>query len=104
TNASGQLLTLSRIALTWPEANGRITGVRLGVRDLIDAVIEVPFGANPDGTPRLVWRAYVQQPAAMVLRIDEATKLTRGAGSVVAVIDSGVDPDHPLLKNALLPG
>ncbi len=104
TNASGQLLTLSRIALTWPDANGRITGVRLGVRDLIDAVIEVPFGTNPDGTSRLVWRAYVQQPAATVLRIDEATKLTRGAGAVVAVIDSGVDPDHPLLKNALLPG
>ena len=104
TNASGQLLTLSRIALTWPEANGRITSVRLNGRDLIDAAIEVSFGTNPDGTPRLVWRAYVQQPAATVLRVDEATKLIQGAGAVVAVIDSGVDPDHPLLKNALLPG
>ncbi|MEA2602146.1 MAG: hypothetical protein QOF89_3138 [Acidobacteriota bacterium] len=104
TNASGQLLTLSRIALTWPDANGRLTGVRLRDHDLVDTVIEVPFGTNPDGTPRQVWRAYVQQPAAAVLRMDEATKSVKGAGAVVAVIDSGVDPGHPLLRNALLPG
>ncbi|MBW8873943.1 MAG: S8 family serine peptidase [Acidobacteria bacterium] len=103
-NGSGQLVTLSRIALRWPAANGRITGVRLAGRDLIDTVVEVPFGTNPDGTARLVWRAYVQQPAAAVLRVDEATRSVRGAGAVVAVIDSGVDPDHPLLRNALLPG
>jgi subtilisin family serine protease len=104
TNASGQLLTLSRIALTWPDANGRVTSVRLGGRDLIDTVIEVPFGTNPDGSSRQVWRAYVQQPAVAVLRVDDATRSGRGAGAVVAVIDSGVDPDHPLLRNALLPG
>jgi subtilisin family serine protease len=105
TNMSGQLLvTLNRIALTWPEANGRITGVRLGLRDLIDTTIEVPFGTNADGSPRQVWRAYVQQPATARLRVDDATRNVRGEGAVVAVIDSGVDPTHPLLRDALLPG
>jgi subtilisin family serine protease len=104
TNAGGQLLTLSSIALTWPGANGRIMSVRLGGRDLIDTAIEVPFGTNPDGTPQMVWRAYVQQAAATVLRVDEAAKSSRGAGAVIAVIDSGVDPGHPLLQGSLLPG
>ncbi len=104
TNAGGQLLTLSSIALTWPGANGRIMSVCLGGRDLIDTAIEVPFGTNPDGTPQMVWRAYVQQAAATVLRVDEAAKSSRGAGAVIAVIDSGVDPGHPLLQGSLLPG
>lgn len=104
TNASGLLLTLSSITLHWPDANGRITSVRLSNRDLIDTVVEVPFGTNPDGTPQQVWRAYVQQPAAATLRVDEATRSSRGAGAVIAVIDSGVDPSHPLLRNVLLPG
>jgi subtilisin family serine protease len=104
TNAGGQLLTLSSIALTWPGANGRITSVRLGDRSLIDTAIEVPFGTNPDGTPQMVWRAYVQQAASAVLRVDEAAKSSRGAGAVIAVIDSGVDPGHPLLQGSLLPG
>ena len=104
TNTTGQLLTLGRIALRWPEANGRITSVRLAGRDLVDTVVEVPFGTNPDGSPRQVWRAYVQQPAAALLRVDEAARSGRGAGAVVAVIDSGVDPNHPLLRDALLPG
>ena len=103
-NMSGQLVTLNRIVLSWPEANGRITGVRLGSRDLIDTTIEVPFGTNADGSSRQVWRAYVQQPATSLLRVDDATRITRGEGAVIAVIDSGVDPDHPLLRDALLPG
>jgi subtilisin family serine protease len=104
TNTTGQLLTLSSIALHWPDANGRVMSVRLAGRDLIDTAIEVPFGTNPDGTPRQVWRAYVQQTAATVLRVDEAAKTSRGAGAVIAVIDSGVDTGHPLLQGVLLPG
>ncbi len=104
TNPGSQLLTLSSIALTWPDANGRITRVRLNGRDLIDATLEVPFGTNPDGSTGLVWRAYVQQAAATVLRVDEADRASRGAGAVIAVIDSGVDPTHPILQASLLPG
>jgi hypothetical protein len=104
TNTGTQLLTVSSIALTWPAGNGRITGVRLAGHDLINATLEVPFGTNPDGTQQMVWRAYVQQGAATLLRVDEADKASRGAGAVIAVIDSGVDPTHPVLQGSLLPG
>jgi subtilisin family serine protease len=54
------------------------------------------------GTQRL-WSAYVRQPAADLLRLPEANASYLGAG-IVAIIDTGVDPDHPVLRNALVPG
>ncbi len=54
------------------------------------------------GTQRL-WSAYVRQPAADLLRLPEANASFLGAG-VVAIIDTGVDPDHPVLRGVLVPG
>jgi subtilisin family serine protease len=48
---------------------------------------------------------YVFQPAALTIRLHD-THLNfgvRGTG-IVAVIDTGVDPDHPTLAGVLLPG
>ena len=103
-NLGLQTLTVSSITPRWPDANGRLVGVKLAGKPLIDTVIESAFGTHLDGTVRYVWRAFVEQPAAAILRVDEATKSYKGRGSVVAIIDSGVDPDHPLLRNVLLPG
>ncbi len=50
-----------------------------------------------------VWNAYVNQPAALLLRLPEANASYLGAG-VVAIIDTGVDPTHPMLSGALVPG
>lgn len=53
-----------------------------------------------------VRRGYVQQPAFDILGLEEAHQrygLT-GRGVTVAVIDTGVDTTHPVLKPSLLPG
>jgi subtilisin family serine protease len=53
-----------------------------------------------------VRRGYVHQPAYQILGLDEAHDrygLT-GRNITVAVIDTGVDTNHPVLKPSLLPG
>jgi len=49
--------------------------------------------------------AYVNQPAAVLVRSATAQQafLTTGLG-VVAIIDTGIDPTHPVLKDSLVPG
>lgn len=53
----------------------------------------------------MVPRGYVSQPAQQVVRSSEAQNTfgVKGAG-IVAVIDTGIDPNHPALQNALVPG
>ena len=54
-----------------------------------------------------VWEGYINQPAVEMLRIRETQSPGRpetfGFGTV-AVIDTGVDPDHPVLLGSLVPG
>ena len=57
----------------------------------------VPFYGSP------VLSSYVNQPAIMLIQCAEAHQLATGAG-IVAVIDTGVDPNHPVLKASLVPG
>jgi len=53
----------------------------------------------------LAWNGYAHQPAFSVMNLDEARAAGRdGEGITVAVIDSGVDPNNPILKDVLLPG
>jgi hypothetical protein len=48
---------------------------------------------------------YVFQPATQIIRLHEAqSNFAVGGTGVVAVIDTGVDPDHPTLSSVLLPG
>lgn len=53
-----------------------------------------------------VWHGYVFQPANTLIRTNTtfSTFGTAGAGVTVADIDTGVDPNHPVLKNSLLAG
>ena len=55
-----------------------------------------------------LWNGFADQPAMNVVNLDAAHALPRdeafGLGRVIAVIDTGVDPEHPLLQGALLPG
>lgn len=48
---------------------------------------------------------YVIQPATQIIRLADAQSTFGVTGTgIVAVIDTGVDPDHPVLRNVLLPG
>ncbi|WP_060687356.1 S8 family serine peptidase [Ardenticatena maritima] len=64
-----------------------------------------PLTAQPryigfDGVPA----EYGDQWARGVVRLDKAHQLATGQGVVVAVLDTGVDLDHPLLVDKLVPG
>jgi len=48
--------------------------------------------------------AYVNQPATDVINLDAAQKIANGTGAVVALIDTGADFTHPVLKNSLVAG
>jgi subtilisin family serine protease len=53
-----------------------------------------------------VWHGYVFQPANTLIRTGttQSTFNTTGSGVIVADIDTGVDPNHPVLKGSLLTG
>lgn len=57
---------------------------------------------NYYGAP--VRASYAQQPATALIELASALTNAVGAGVTVAVIDTGVDPNHPALKNVLVPG
>ena len=53
-----------------------------------------------------VWHGYVYQPAYQLVRTGttQSTFKTAGSGVTVADIDTGVDPNHPVLKSSLVAG
>jgi subtilisin family serine protease len=52
-----------------------------------------------------VWHGYVAQPAVGIIKLRQAQSSYHISGSgVVAVIDTGVDPTHPVLQGVLLRG
>jgi subtilase family protein len=53
-----------------------------------------------------VWEGYVNQPAAQIINLlqTQQTYSLTGSGIIIADIDTGVDPNHPVLHPVLLPG
>ena len=69
----------------------------------------IPYGlydtspANYYGT--VVWHGYAAQPAAQIIRLQDAQNGFGISGTgIVALIDTGVDPNHPVLSPVLLRG
>jgi len=52
-----------------------------------------------------VWHGYVSQPAVGIIRLVNGQNSYHISGKgIIAVIDTGVDPTHPVLQRVLLPG
>ena len=88
-----------------------------GIADVeIDQISSVLQSAPPippslyDTSPVLyygttVWEGYVTQPAAQIVGISNAQSTFGVTGEgIVAVIDTGVDPNQPVLQPVLVPG
>ncbi|MFZ2649051.1 MAG: S8 family serine peptidase [Burkholderiaceae bacterium] len=68
---------------------------------------ENAVNASPEARKNRVWaigtaQDYTQQWAPGALRLADAHELSTGSGIRVAVLDTGVDPSHPLLASRLL--
>jgi subtilisin family serine protease len=50
------------------------------------------------------WDAYVNQPAVFVIKLNLAHYFATGSGTVVAVLDTGVDLSQKVLANSLVAG
>src|SRR2546426_1735651 len=61
--------------------------------------------AYPAGSSTPAWNSYVNQPAASIVEIQNAQNSFNVTGTgIVADIDTGVDPTHPVLQPVLVPG
>lgn len=88
-----------------------ITHVEL---DALLKVMQATAAAPPswlsDDTPVVYFGAtvihgYVSQPAISIIRLpDTQTTFSVSGAGTVAVIDTGVDPTHPILQSVLVPG
>jgi subtilisin family serine protease len=53
----------------------------------------------------MVWQGYAVQPAAQIIRLSAAQNAFGVTGTgIIADIDTGVDPNHPVLYPVLVPG
>ncbi|MEM7585786.1 MAG: S8 family serine peptidase [Acidobacteriota bacterium] len=64
----------------------------------------VLFDKDGNGQNRAVWTGYVQQAADALVQATSARGVETGDGAVVAIIDTGIDPDHELFDGHLVAG
>src|SRR5215470_8746405 len=122
----GSLGQLFLVTSPLPLANllGLLNGVAGFVSAEVDQVLSLVGGLNvvptpldptlmsdrtpvvyPAGSSTTAWNSYVNQPAAGVVEVQTAQSTFHVTGTgIVADIDTGVDPNHPVLQGVLLAG
>src|SRR5712664_3736029 len=115
----GQLFVVTFPSLLNPVTALLKLNLQLGIVDAeIDQIVNTQAAyAGPapsyltDETPTsyygaTVWHGYVAQPGNQLIRtsLTQSTFHVTGSGVTVAVIDTGVDPTNPVLKNLLVSG
>ncbi len=95
-------LTESLLGITSIEAD-RLLPIPLPQVSNIPSGLYDTSPVNYFGT--VVWHGYAAQPAAQIIRLTDAQNGFKVSGTgIVAVIDTGVDVNHPVLYPVLLPG
>jgi hypothetical protein len=86
-------------ALAIPETiRGRVAQSTAAILETLpDRTIISYFGQS-------VWRGFAFQPAAMLIHTSDAHAVPVTGGGVVAIIDTGIDVNHPALSGAFVPG
>ena len=71
----------------------------------LEALGSYAFDTTPiDYYGNTVRTGYVNQPATSIIELAGAQQLLGTGTGIIAIVDTGVDPRHPALQNALLPG
>ena len=116
--SAGKLFLVTAPALVDPNTFLQILRVQPGITNVeLDALLKVlqatgtaPPSGLSDTSPVnyfgvSVMHGYVAQPASTIIRLPDTQSAFRvSGGGIVAVIDTGVDPTHPVLQGILVPG
>ncbi len=95
---------LSRARVAALPETGTVTLAQTDVATDLSRAGDFTTACLAQGFGGLLWSGYADQDAVRQISLHEA-HLAGGCGAaVVAILDTGVDPDHPLLRGALVPG
>src|SRR2546425_6612283 len=114
----GKLFLVTPPALVDPNTFLQTLRAQPGITNAeLDALLKVmqttastPPSGLSDATPVnyfgvSVWHGYLAQPASTIIRLpDTQSAFSVSGAGIVAVIDTGVDPTHPVLQAVLVPG
>jgi len=77
--------------------SGEVVADLLRVGEFTTPCLAETFGAG-------TWSGYAAQSATELLHLHGAHAAVQCGGATVAIIDTGIDPNHALLQGALIPG